>query len=146
MVSFSYMIRNREGEIVEYSDLPISYQHGGKHELFPQIEQALDGKQEGDEVTVELTSVQAFGEHDSSLTFTDDINNAPQELHFVGAELDAESESGKMLHFRVTEIKDGLITIDANHPLVGQDIVYTVTVTDVRDPSEEEKQELDLLH
>ena len=138
MVSISYVVRDGSDHIVEYSDLPVTYLHGGKHELFPQIERALEGKKIGDEVTVKLASKDAFGPHDPQLTFTDDIENSPPELRFVGAELDAESGSREVLHFRVTEINDGKITIDANHVLAGLDVTFVVTVTEVRNPDEQE--------
>ena len=47
LVSISYLIRDQHNQIVEYSDLPVTYPHGGEHDLFPQIEQALDGKTTG---------------------------------------------------------------------------------------------------
>lgn len=135
MVSISYMIRGEDDEIMEYTDLPISYLHGGRHELFPQIEQALHGRAQGETVTVRLADEEAFGPHDPGLTFTDDIDNAPQELRFVGAELEAQNEQGEVLRFRVTSVGDDKITVDANHPMAGQDITFVITITEVRDPT-----------
>ena len=131
-VSISYLIKNGSGSIVECSDVPITFVHGGQHELFPQIEEALTGKSVGDQVEVKLEPEEAFGVHDPGLVFTDLIENAPPEVRRLGAELDAESASGKVLHFRVTEIKDGKITIDANHLLAGQTILFNVTVEEVK--------------
>jgi len=34
--------------------------------------------------------------------------------------------------FIVTDINDGKITVDANHPLAGQDVTFTVRVADIR--------------
>jgi FKBP-type peptidyl-prolyl cis-trans isomerase SlyD len=134
LVSIAYTIRDRRGEIVEHSDLPISYVHGlSVSPLFPQIESALEGLHEGESAEVSLTCDQAFGPHDPGLTFTDDLENTPEELRFVGAELDAENDKGEVMHFRVIRISDGRITIDGNHPLAGQDITFIVRVTEVRD-------------
>ena len=141
MVSVSYLIRGEDGEVMEYSDLPVSYLQGGRHELFPQIEQALEGCAVGDTVTVELPAGEAFGPHDPGLTFTDDIGNAPEELRFVGAELEAQNDKGEVLRFRVTKIGDGKITVDANHPMAGQAITFVVTVSEVRDPTPDEIRE-----
>ena len=52
------------GEILEQSDLPISYVHGGKHDLFEKIEQELEGCVENDVVQVKLTPEEGFGPHD----------------------------------------------------------------------------------
>ena len=137
-VGFTYSIIDSSSDIVEHSDLPITYIHGGRHEIFPQIETALEGRKLDDLIEVPIAYKEAFGEHDPSLTFTDDLANAPEEHRFVGAELDMENANGDSLHFRVTQIEDGKITIDANHPLAGKDITFVVKVREVREPSDEE--------
>jgi len=109
---------------------------------FPKIERALDGLSVDERAEVHLLASEAFGERDPDLTFTDQIENAPEELRFVGAELDAESDSGEVLHFRVTHINGDEITIDANHPLAGEDVTFVVRVTEVRDPTLEEIVEI----
>ncbi len=89
-------------------------------------------------MTVKLAAAEAFGPHDPGLKFTDDIKNSPPEIRFIGGEMDAEDGSRNILHFRVTKIEDGKITIDANHILAGQDLTFVVTITEVRDPTAEE--------
>lgn len=137
-VGFTYFIRDESGEVVEYSDLPITYIHGGEHEIFPQLEAALEGKTLDDEVEVMIPHQDAFGEYDPDMAFTDDLVNAPEEFRYVGAEVDMETEEGEVLNFRVTAIEDGKIAIDANHPLAGKDITFTLKVCEVREPTVEE--------
>ena len=48
VISLIYVVRNEKGEIFEYRDLPISYVHGSGADLFPRVEQALDGHAVGD--------------------------------------------------------------------------------------------------
>ena len=55
VVSFVYSIVDESGELLEQSDIPISYVHGGKHDLFEKVEQGLDGAVVGDTVAVQLT-------------------------------------------------------------------------------------------
>ena len=139
MVSIAYTIRDRSGNIIEYSGVPVSYVHGKDNiPIFPEVASALEGLSAGESAEVFLTSDQAFGAHDPNLTFSDLLHNAPEEFRFVGAELDAESEDGESMHFRVTCIKDGEITLDGNHPLAGQDITFIVKVMEVRDATLEE--------
>ena len=64
VVSFVYSIVDESGELLEQSDLPISYVHGGKHDLFEKVEQGLDGAVVGDTVEVSLTPEEGFGAHD----------------------------------------------------------------------------------
>ena len=138
VVSLIYVVRNEKGEIFEYRDLPVSYVHGSGADLFPKIEQALEGRAVGDRVAVQLTPADAFGDHDPKLTFTDDIENAPPELRRVGAEFEAQNAKGESIMLTVTRIEGDKITVDANHPLAGQTISFEVTVQDIRDATPEE--------
>ena len=95
VVSLTYALRNERDEIVEYSDMPVSYVHGGSGDLFPEIEQALEGCAIGDKIPVSLAPARAFGAHKPELTFTDDIDNVPTELRRLGAELEAENDKGE---------------------------------------------------
>ncbi len=140
IVSLTYVLRNQHDEIREYCDLPVAYLHGSGSELFPKIEQALEGHTIGDRVTVELTPEDGFGEHDPRLTFTDDIEKVPPEIRHIGAELEAQNDKGETRLFYVTKIEDGKLTVDCNHPLAGQTTRFEVTITDIRDPTMAELQ------
>ncbi len=138
VVSLTYSILDDKGEILEQSDLPIHYVHGGKSDLFEKLEAALTGKTIGDQVSVTLSPEEGFGEHNPDLTFTDDLENVPEELRFVGAELEAQNASGDELKFVVSEIRENELTVDANHPMAGKTIVFKVQITDIRDASSDE--------
>jgi FKBP-type peptidyl-prolyl cis-trans isomerase SlyD len=138
VVSLIYAVRNQKGELFEYRDLPVSYVHGSGLDLFPKIEEALDGRAIGERIEVQLTPAEAFGEHDPKLTFTDDIANAPPELRHVGAEFEAQNAKGESIVLVVTSVEADKITVDANHPLAGQTITFEVTVRDIRDATPEE--------
>jgi len=138
VVSLTYVLRNQKGDIFEYRDLPVSYVHGSGVDLFPKIEQALEGHGVGDRVQVQLTPADAFGDHDPKLMFTDDIENVPPELRQLGKEFEAQNAKGESIVFVVTRIEDSKLTVDANHPLAGQTITFEVTVKDIRAATPEE--------
>lgn len=138
VVSLTYVVRNQKGDIFEYRDLPVAYVHGSGADLFPKIEQALEGRNVGDRVMVTLTPADAFGDRDPKLMFTDDLENAPPELRRVGAEFEAQNAKGESIVLTVTRIENGKITVDANHPLAGQTITFEVTVQDIRNATPEE--------
>ncbi|MBI5782242.1 MAG: FKBP-type peptidyl-prolyl cis-trans isomerase [Gammaproteobacteria bacterium] len=138
VIAITYVLRSREGGVFEIRDLPVAYVHGGASDLFPKIEQALEGKGVGARVSVTLTPEEGFGAHDPKLTFTDEIENAPPDLRQIGMEFEAQNANGESMVFRVTRIADGKITVDANHPFAGQTVTFEVAVQDVRDATPEE--------
>ena len=138
VVSFVYTIVDEAGELLEQSDLPISYVHGGKHDLFEKVEQGLDGAVVNDTVEVSLTPEEGFGAHDPDLTYTDAIENVPSEFRSVGAEVEMMNDQGDSRKFTVTRIDDGKLTVDGNHPMAGKAITFRIKVIGIRDATPEE--------
>lgn len=140
VVAITYSIVDQSGVVLEQSDIPVYYVHGGPNQMFPEVEAALDGKDLGDSVEVVLEPERAFGRHDPSLTFTDDIENVPTELRRVGAQVQMQNDRGESRTFLVSNIDGDKLTVDGNHPFAGKTLTYSVTVADIRDATEEEKQ------
>ena len=138
VVTFTYSILEEGGEILEQSDLPISYVHGGKHDLFEKIEHELEGCVENDVVQVKLTPEEGFGPHDASLTYTDDVDNVPAEFRRIGAEVEMMNDQGESRKFKVTRIEDGKLTVDGNHPMAGKNIIFNIKVVGIRDATPDE--------
>jgi FKBP-type peptidyl-prolyl cis-trans isomerase SlyD len=132
-VFFTYLIKTEDGVVHEQSDMPIGYVHGANSDLLPKLEQALEGHTAGETIEVPISPAEGFGEHDPDLTFTDDIANVPPELRRIGAEAEMQNENGDVKTFIVTKIENGKLTVDGNHPFAGKNIIYRVTITDVRD-------------
>jgi len=137
-VELTYAILNAKDEIKERVDIPVKYIHGRDSGLFPKIETALKGHSGGDRVEVSLSQLEGFGPSDPSLIFTDDLANVPAQFHQVGAEVEMQNDRGEAKKFTVTNIENGKLTVDGNHPLAGQTIKFVVTVGVVRDATKEE--------
>ena len=137
-VSLVYTITDGVDNILERIDMPIQYIQGAKSQVIEQIEVALDGHMVGDLVHVTLSPEEGFGAHQPELTFSDDINNVPPQFHSIGAEVEFKNDSGESKIFRVTNIEDGKLTVDGNHPFAGKTITYNITVKEVRDATADE--------
>jgi FKBP-type peptidyl-prolyl cis-trans isomerase SlyD len=140
VVAITYSIIDETGVILEQSDIPVYYVHGGPNDMFKAVEAGLDGCGLGDSVEVVLAPEQAFGYHDPNLTFTDDIENVPPEFRRVGAEVQMQNERGETRSFFVSKIENGKLTVDGNHPFAGKTLTYALTVADIREATEDEKR------
>ena len=137
-VSLTYTITDETDEIVERIDLPVPLILGHNSQLIEKIEQALIGKTTGDVISVQLTAEEGFGPHQPDLTFTDDLQNVPEEFQRIGAEVQFQNDQGEVKEFRVVSIENGKLTVDGNHPLAGKAITYNITITEVRDATPDE--------
>ena len=135
VVTLKYTVTDPDGAVVDEGQEALVYLHGGHEDIFPKIEEALEGKGLNETVRVTLQPDEAFGEYDEELVQIEARDDLPEELE-VGMELeggpeDAEDEDDVII-YRVTEINDDKVTLDGNHPLAGQALIFVCTVTAVR--------------
>ena len=140
VVTLDYNVTDPDGELVDAGKEPLIYLHGGHDDIFPMIEEALQGRKVGETVVVKMQPDDAFGEYDADLIQVEPRKTFPKELE-VGMQFEGLPESGEeddAIIYRVTEIADDKVVLDGNHPLAGMALVFTCTVTGVRPASAEE--------
>ena len=138
VVYITYSILDPAGNVVEQHDLPVGYVQGYNSGLLPSIESAVAGKRVGEQVEITLPPEEGFGVYEQDLTFTDDLDNVPPQFRRLGAQVQMSSEDGSTRTFYVTKIEDGKLTVDANHPLAGQNATCVVNIINVREATAEE--------
>ncbi len=132
-----------DGELVDAGQEPLVYLHGGYDDIFPMIEEAVQGKKIGESVVVKMQPDDAFGEYDACAGADRTAQPFPEELQ-VGMQFEGVAEGADdddeedVLIYRVTEIADDKVVLDGNHPLAGMALVFTCTVTEVRPASADE--------
>lgn len=138
-VMFSYTIVDADkGDVLEQVEIPMGYVHGGEQRMFDKVEKAMEGAGIGDEIEVTLNAEDTFGKANPELIFTDSVDNVPPQFHRIGAEVEFQNDQGEIKSFTVTNLEDGLLTIDGNSPLVGKNLTFKVIIHDIRDASEKE--------
>lgn len=138
VVTLHYEMFDAGNQLLDKTEEPIAYLHGGYDGIFPLVEEALHGKAVGDVVEVALSPDDAFGEQDPELVRIEDVNVFPVEVE-VGMMFEADDpETGDVMIYRVTDVADGKAVVDGNHPLAGMKILFKATITDVREASAEE--------
>lgn len=140
VVTLSYRLSTLEGNVLEESggNEPLVYLHGGYNGILPKLEAALEGKLAGDEVDVVLEPEDAFGEYDAELVRLEPAHLFPDDVK-VGMQFEGASEDGH--HFTiytVTDVADGKVVVDGNHPLAGLSLRVQCRVEEVRLASDEE--------
>lgn len=138
VVTITYKVNDLEGNLLEQSDEPVSYLHGGYDNIFPLVEQALEGKQVGDTVDIKLQPADAFGEYEESLVRMETREVFPETIEvgmqFVGSPMDG----GEEMLYTVTDIADDKVVVDANHPYAGQAVHFQCIVAEIRPASPDE--------
>ena len=138
VVALHYELFDGDGGLIEKTDEPVEYLHGGYGGMFPAVEKALEGKNVGDTTKVRLTPDDGFGDYDAELVHVEPRDKFPDHVE-VGMQFEGKGEeSGDTIVYTVTEIAEGKIVVDGNHPFAGQTLQIECTVTAVRAASAEE--------
>jgi FKBP-type peptidyl-prolyl cis-trans isomerase SlyD len=97
VVRLDYELKDRDGDQLEDEGAHLEYLHGGFGGIFPKVEQALEGKEVGHEVTLTLEPEDAFGEYDAELLRVEPRARFPAEIdvgmRFEGVPGDREDEA-----------------------------------------------------
>ncbi len=137
VVTLRYKVADARGKLIEESKDPMVYLHGGYENTLPKIEAALDGREPGHEVTLQLKPEDAFGLRDEALVRTIPKKDFPPGVK-VGGQLEGRTDSGEPHVFHVMKIKGDTVFLDGNHPLAGKELRFQLKVTGVRAASQEE--------
>ena len=135
IVSLDVEMSDIWGKLIQRSEEPLQYLHGGYGNIFPVAEAALEGKQIRDRVEVRLEPEDAFGDYDENLLRVEPRSRFPEVLEvgmrFEGA---AGGEDANLI-FTVTDLAEDKVVLDANHPLAGLALEFSCTVVGVRPAS-----------
>ncbi len=110
----------------------------GKGHIIPGLENQLMDLKKGDSSDIKVDAADAYGEVNPEAVDTLPIEQfAGLELS-VDLQLYGQGENGETVTATVKEFNDETVTIDFNHPLAGKDLMFSVTVLDVREATLEE--------
>jgi FKBP-type peptidyl-prolyl cis-trans isomerase SlyD len=141
VVSVSYTLSDAQGNLIEQSDEPMVYLHGGYDGTFPKIEEVLDGHETGYETQIQLEPDDAFGEYDPELVKIEARGRFPEPLEigmqFEGTPEESDDELDSLI-YTVTELAEDKVVLDGNHPLAGMALRFALKVTEVREATADE--------
>lgn len=110
----------------------------GTRQVIPGFEQAVIGLEPGESVTVRVPALKAFGAYRPEMVQSVHPSQLPNGLEpEVGQQLQIPRSDGNPFLVRVTEVSDASITLDANHPLAGQDLTFNVRLVEIKETKEE---------
>ncbi len=132
VVSLDVELSDIWGNLIERTVEPVQYLHGGYQDIFPVVESVLDGKREKDSIEVRLEPEEAFGDYDDQLLRVQPRTAFPETLE-VGMRFEGpagSADEGRI--FTVTDIAEGQVILDGNHPLSGMALKFMAKVVGIR--------------
>ncbi|MEP6609305.1 MAG: peptidylprolyl isomerase [Burkholderiaceae bacterium] len=136
LVSIDVSLHDAQGNLLEKSDKPLTYLHG-HGDIFSRLEEELHGKAVGDQLALQLEPEESFGDYDPELVTLVSVDELGDGVT-VDMKIDGSSIGAAPGVYTITDIAEGMAVLDANHPLAGLALRFTIEVVDVRAATAEE--------
>jgi peptidylprolyl isomerase len=104
----------------------------GQGTVIPGFEQAVTGMSPGDSKTEKVSADQAFGPYREELVMEVDRQQIPADVELkVGQRLRLPKANGRTTELLITGISESKITLDANHPLARNNLVFDIQLLEI---------------
>jgi peptidylprolyl isomerase len=104
----------------------------GDGNIIPGFEKAVMGMSPGDTKTELIPAEQAYGEYQEAMVLVVERNQMPPDMQpEVGQQLEIRQPSGQSIPVVITDITEADITLDANHPLAGEDLTFDIQLVEI---------------
>ena len=131
-VKVNYTGTLKNGEVFDSSEgkEPLEFTLG-EGQLIPGFEKAVVGMAVGDSAKIDIPSDEAYGEEREDLIINVPKNQLPDDVTpKVGMQLQVNQENGQPIPVLIKEVGETELTLDANHPLAGQDLSFEIELVE----------------
>jgi peptidylprolyl isomerase len=110
---------------------PLSFTVGAG-QVIPGFDAAVQGMAVGEKKTVTIPADEAYGEHNEAMVQVVPRAHLPDDMPVEeGMQVQAETEDGQLMVLTIVEFDDENVTMDANHPLAGEDLTFALEIVSI---------------
>lgn len=132
-IKVNYACKLQDGTVCDSSEQrgPLEFEVGsGK--MIPGFDEAVVGMEVSESKSIEVAADKAYGERSQERVMIIEKGQLPPEYQpSVGDILQSSAEDGMPMMAKVIEVGDDSLTLDANHPLAGQDLVFEIEIVEI---------------
>lgn len=104
----------------------------GSGQIIPGLDQAIPGMEVGDKKVVAVPADEAYGQPHENARQDIPRSEIPDDIPLeVGIQLQMQAPDGQAIPVRVVAVTDDTVTLDANHPLAGQDLTFAIELVSI---------------
>jgi peptidylprolyl isomerase len=132
-VKVHYTGKLEDGTVFDSSESrePLKFTIGGGN-VIPGFEEAVVGMSPGDSKTEKVQADQGFGPYREELVVDIDRGRIPAGVEpEVGKPLQIQQRDGQTTQVMVTGVTESKVTLDANHPLARNDLVFDIQLLEI---------------
>jgi len=139
VVSFHYTLTSSGGEVIDSSrgHDPLTFMEGGG-QIIPGLESRMQDMKTGEQRKIQVPAAEAYGDRDDAMQLQIPRENFKGQDVQIGDQFQSSEHPGGPA-LTVIGVNDTVITLDANHPLAGEDLTFDVEIAEIREATAEEQ-------
>ncbi|HRO66924.1 MAG TPA: FKBP-type peptidyl-prolyl cis-trans isomerase [Pseudobdellovibrionaceae bacterium] len=143
VVSFKCLLKNAAGQLISSSfNRDVLTSASGDGAPLKGLAQALHGLEKGESRSIHLKAEDAYGFYDPNKVILFPLRKIPNFPHVrCGQTVSILSKTQKLRTYRILQIHGDMVSLDENHPLAGQDLIFEIEATEARNATPEELAE-----
>lgn len=104
----------------------------GAGQMIKGFDAAMPGMEVGEKKTVNIAAAEGYGEKDPNAVIEFPKENIPEDMKIEkGMSLTLTNQEGQPFPVVVTDVKDEVVVLDANHFLAGQELVFDIELVEI---------------
>lgn len=104
----------------------------GNGDVIKGFDEGVTGMSVGEKKTVHIPADEAYGQKDDNRVVEFPRENFPPDLQpEVGMQLNMSNGAGQVIPVVIVEVGNESVTLDANHPLAGEDLIFDIELVDI---------------
>jgi peptidylprolyl isomerase len=104
----------------------------GQQRLIPGFEEAVAGMNPGETKSTTIPADQAYGPRRDEMVLVVERQQLPENVQpAVGQQLQIQPPDGQPIQARIVDVSPSAVTLDANHPLAGQDLTFDLQLVEI---------------
>ncbi|MBY0316049.1 MAG: FKBP-type peptidyl-prolyl cis-trans isomerase [Bdellovibrionales bacterium] len=139
VISFKCILKNKAGRMISSTfNKEVLTSVDGAHEgMLSGLAKKLQNLTKGEKRSIELFAEEAYGLYDPQKIILFPRKNLPRSVK-KGEAVSIVSKTGVRRAYLVVELHSDFASLDGNHPLAGQDLVFEIETIDARDATAKE--------
>lgn len=104
----------------------------GQGQLIPGFEEAVVGMEPGETKASHIPHDKAYGERRDDMVLEVAKEQIPENIEVeIGQQLQIQQPDGQAVPVTVADVSDETVTLDANHPLAGKDLMFELELVEI---------------
>jgi FKBP-type peptidyl-prolyl cis-trans isomerase SlyD len=138
VIAFNCLLKNKAGRFISstFNREVLNVAEANNSTLIG-LTKGMQNLKKGEFRKISLTAEEAYGFYDPKKVILYPRKKIPKETR-TGETITIVSKTGVARVYTVLQFHDDMVSLDGNHPLAGQDLIFEIEVLDARPATQEE--------